>query len=116
MTQKVLIYRDYGVGDLGHLEEGLKEYFKQRQVKVDYTDATSIIKGNALNEDVTAFVMPGGAATPFLQKLKVQGNEKIRDYVYQGGHYLGICAGAYYACSKVEFERKKQWEELKHLF
>ncbi|HCU58416.1 MAG TPA: hypothetical protein DIC64_00350 [Alphaproteobacteria bacterium] len=104
MQEKVLIYRDYGVGDLRGLEKGLKEYFEPRKMMVEYTDATAIIKENALNENVALFVMPGGAATPFLEKLKVQGNEKIKDYVHQGGHYLGVCAGAYYACTKVAFE------------
>lgn len=26
------------------------------------------------------------------------------DYVEGGGAYLGLCAGAYYACARVEFE------------
>ena len=104
MNSTVLIYRDYGVGDLTNLERGLKAYFEPRDVSVDFTDAASILKENVLTSDVLLFVMPGGAATPFLQKLKVQGNDKIREYIYRGGHYLGICAGAYYACSNVEFE------------
>ncbi|MBR2299292.1 MAG: hypothetical protein IJ870_01800 [Alphaproteobacteria bacterium] len=99
-----MIYRDYGVGDLSHLEQGIRAYFKPLGLNVGFTDATSIIKENELNEKVFLFVMPGGAATPFLEKLKVQGNDKIRDYVLSGGHYLGVCAGAYYACTKVAFE------------
>lgn len=26
------------------------------------------------------------------------------DYVERGGAYMGICAGAYYGCSEVQFE------------
>jgi glutamine amidotransferase-like uncharacterized protein len=26
------------------------------------------------------------------------------EFVSQGGGYLGLCAGAYYACARVEFE------------
>lgn len=26
------------------------------------------------------------------------------EFVTQGGSYLGLCAGAYYACARVEFE------------
>jgi len=105
MRKKVLVYCDYGVGDLTHLTDGLCAYFTSKGKSVELTDATSILKENVLNEDVALFVMPGGAATPFLQKLKVQGNQKIKDYVFSGGHYLGICAGAYYACTRVEFEK-----------
>ena len=105
MRQKVLIYRDYGVADLTNLSKALELYFEPRGIQVDFTDASAILKENALDENVLLFVMPGGAATPFLQKLYVQGNEKIRVYIEKGGAYLGICAGAYYACSKIEFEK-----------
>ena len=103
-NKKVLIYQDYGCSDLSNLEKGLREYFVLSNLTIDYTDAADILKNNALNSNVTLFVMPGGAATPYLQKLKTFGNEKIRNYVANGGNYLGICAGAYYACSQVEFE------------
>ena len=102
--KKVLIYQDYGCSDLSNLEKSLQEYFKPRGIAVEFTDASAIIKDNALTEKVSLFVMPGGAATPYLQKLKILGNEKIRDYIMNGGRYLGICAGAYYACNQVEFE------------
>ena len=81
MRSTVLVYRDYGVGDLTNLMRGLNMYFKPYDMKVDCTDAASILKENALNEDVFCFVMPGGAATPYLEKLKVQGNQKIREYL-----------------------------------
>jgi glutamine amidotransferase-like uncharacterized protein len=29
---------------------------------------------------------------------------RLVEYVRAGGAYLGLCAGAYYACSRVEFE------------
>lgn len=73
-------------------------------IEVLQTDSGQIIKEKSLNTDVLAFVMPGGAATPYRQKLAVQGNDFIRDYVRQGGIYFGVCAGAYYACHQVFFE------------
>ena len=108
--KKVLIYRDYGVSDLTALYKGLEDYFKPQSISVEFTDSAAIIKENALNKDVILFVMPGGAATPFLQKLAKLGNDKIRDYVFSGGNYLGVCAGAYYACNKILFE-----EDIKEL-
>jgi len=36
--------------------------------------------------------------------LKFKGNKLIREYVEQGGMYLGLCAGGYYGAQKVEFE------------
>lgn len=105
MRDRILIYQDYGCADTRVLEQGLRDYFEPRGTAVGFVDAAGIIKDNALNENVLAFFMPGGAATPFRRKLEYQGNDKIRDYVNNGGIYYGICAGAYYACEKAVFEQ-----------
>lgn len=105
MRSKILIYEDYGCSDVSSLLNRLKEYFEPRGYQVDLTDAGRILKESALNEDVFAFFMPGGAGTPYRQKLQAQGNALIRRYVEQGGIYYGICAGAYYACEHTIFEK-----------
>jgi len=105
MRNKVVIYEDYGCASVDVLKAALTQYYESRNISVETVDAAAIIRDNALNENVLALVMPGGAATPYRQKLQVQGNKKIADYVKNGGAYLGICAGAYYACAKVEFEK-----------
>jgi len=105
MRNKVLIYRDYGCSDVSMLEQGLRDYFVPRGCTVGFTDAQEIIRENVLDDKVLAFFMPGGAGTPFRRKLEVCGNEKIRAYVRDGGMYYGICAGAYYACEQVVFEK-----------
>lgn len=104
MRTKILIYQDYGCSDTTSLNDGLREYFEPRGCRVGYTDAAGIIHGNDLNDNVLAFFMPGGAGTPYRHKLQVLGNDKIREYVQNGGIYYGICAGAYYACRQTEFE------------
>ena len=49
--------------------------------------------------------MPGGADLPYCADLNGRGNELIRQFVEEGGgSYLGLCAGGYYGCSRVEFE------------
>ena len=104
MRTKILIYQDYGCSDTTSLNDGLREYFEPRGCSVGFTDAAGIINGGELNDEVLAFFMPGGAGTPYRHKLQVLGNDKIREYVQNGGIYYGICAGAYYACRKTEFE------------
>jgi glutamine amidotransferase-like uncharacterized protein len=47
--------------------------------------------------------MPGGRDLPYVKKLQGKGNRNIFDFVRNGGSYLGICAGAYYGCSLVQF-------------
>lgn len=104
MRTKILIYQDYGCSDTTSLNDGLRVYFEPRGCSVGFTDAAGIIHGNELNDEVLAFFMPGGAGTPYRHKLQVLGNDKIREYVQNGGIYYGICAGAYYACRQTEFE------------
>ena len=47
-------------------------------------------------------VMPRGRDLPYVDRLSGAGNAKIKEFIRRGG-YLGICAGAYYSCSLVEF-------------
>ena len=103
MRSKILIYRDYGCADVSSLYGELASYFREKGVSVDFTDAAEI-KSGALNRAVKAFFLGGGAATPYMQKLAGEGNDRIRDYVRNGGVYFGICAGAYYACRDIIFE------------
>lgn len=103
MRDRVLVYEDYGCASTDGLKRALDGYYAPRGIRVETTDAAAVV-GGALDDGVLAFVMPGGAATPYRRKLGLLGNGRIASYVRDGGAYLGICAGAYYACSKVEFE------------
>jgi glutamine amidotransferase-like uncharacterized protein len=47
--------------------------------------------------------MPGGADLPYCRKLDGERNARLRRWVNGGGCYVGICAGAYYACAEVRF-------------
>jgi biotin--protein ligase len=49
-------------------------------------------------------IFPGGRDVPYLRALQGAANQRIRDYVLNGGRYLGICAGAYYGCASLCFE------------
>lgn len=56
-------------------------------------------------EQAALFVMPGGADLPYVNKLNGLGNVILRSYVENGGKYLGICAGSYYAGNYVDFAK-----------
>lgn len=51
-----------------------------------------------------ALVFPGGADQGYCRTLNGAGNRRIRQYVEQGGKYVGFCAGGYYGTGRVEFE------------
>ncbi len=99
MTAKILIYDDY-VHNNGILYRALCSYYGR--TNVGYCDAQDIIEGG-LCEETHLLVMPGGADLYYCEKLNGAGNKNIRNYVENGGRYLGICAGAYYACRAVEW-------------
>lgn len=55
-------------------------------------------------EDITALlVMPGGVCSVWDRNLGEEMQERVNRYVREGGSYLGVCAGAYWACSKSVF-------------
>ncbi|OZJ04014.1 hypothetical protein BZG36_03628 [Bifiguratus adelaidae] len=58
-------------------------------------------------ETCSLLVIPGGRDLPYCRDLNGKGNERIKEYVAQGGRYWGICAGAYYASTSIEFEKGK---------
>lgn len=62
----------------------------------------SMILGGCLDH-AKILVMPGGADLYFCEKLNGRGNDIIRDFVKDGGSYFGICAGAYYACTALNW-------------
>ena len=100
MTKSIAIYSDKGVSPFSLLS--VRDYFTDENIKLLTSD--DIIR-NGISKDIDLFVMPGGADKPYAKKLNGQGNKNIRRYVEQGGTYLGICAGAYYGCSSIEFQK-----------
>lgn len=62
-----------------------------------------ILRG-ALRE-VSHFIMPGGRDLLYHTALQGEPNTRLRQFVEEGGTYIGICAGAYYGCRQVEFDK-----------
>lgn len=90
----VLLYQDY-IHNNGVLHAALRATFGA----VEFCDASDIIGG--ILDDARLFVMPGGADLYYCEKLNGAGNTAIKKWVRDGGTYLGICAGAYYACASI---------------
>ena len=51
-----------------------------------------------------AIVFPGGADQGYCKTLNGAGNRRIRQFVENGGVYIGFCAGGYYGTKRCEFE------------
>lgn len=95
-----LIYQDY-IHNNYPLFKGLVAQYGAQNVQ--WVTANDLIKKDSLTPDVTAFFMPGGADLYYCERLNGAANRKIRAYVEQGGTYMGICAGAYYAATHIEW-------------
>lgn len=93
----VLIYDDYKNSHT-LLCRSLRRIFGAG--RVGFCDHEDIL-GGRLDQSVSLFVMPGGADLYYTERLDGAGNAAIRGWVESGGTYLGICAGAYYACSAI---------------
>lgn len=108
----VYIYKDDGAGTasmvqtISTLKSILPSNYIVRTINANGVMDNQWIKNAAL------FVMPGGADLPYVKKLNGNGNKNIKNYVKNGGSYLGICAGSYYGASYVEFDKGGKLEVL----
>jgi biotin--protein ligase len=108
----VYVYKDDGVSNesLVQTTTTLRNLVGNK-FKIKTIDAKDIREGSWIKRTVL-FVMPGGADVPYTKKLDGLGNKQIKQYVEQGGSFLGICAGSYYASSYVEFDKGGPLEVL----
>jgi biotin--protein ligase len=66
--------------------------------------STSDILNTPWEKTCSLLIMPGGRDRPYHQALQGEGCRRIRRFVENGGTYLGICAGAYFASAQVRFD------------
>jgi biotin--protein ligase len=97
---KIAIYNDIGVAPaVTCLVQSLE--------KLAYTP-TFINAEHLINKglmDATVLFFPGGADQFYCQKLNGAGTTHIKDWVFKGGTYIGICAGAYFGSGFCEFDK-----------
>ena len=70
---------------------------KTDDIKVTHLTGKEIAPGPLTNFDVVMFT--GGSGSKQAASLGEKGREEVRRFVRGGGGYIGICAGAYLACS-----------------
>lgn len=89
------LYADAGATDIDKVEEMLK------QLDCFYLpiNRDSILESNLNNYDIILF--PGGDMWIYKSHLSMTGVQKLKNYVQQGGGYIGICGGSYFAANKI---------------
>ncbi|KAI9031214.1 biotin-protein ligase [Hyaloraphidium curvatum] len=71
-----------------------------------------VILNEPWQESTAMLVIPGGRDLPYVRELSPRGTALIKDYVEKGGRYMGICAGAYFGCDRIEFEKGRELYEV----
>ena len=97
----ICIYNGPGASDVQDYVKIFRETF-ENTTNVELVNATFIAA--SMLHLCKLFVMPGGADTPYWEALNGSPNNNLRDYIAQGGRYLGICAGAYYGAQELLYD------------
>ena len=99
--KRVFCYYDEGV-DPALLEDFIRQC---RGVLSCTTISAKEVAARRWTAEADVFVIPGGRDLPYVDALHTRGTEAIHDYVVEGGRFIGICAGAYFASAYVEFDK-----------
>ncbi|UCE11831.1 MAG: hypothetical protein JSW61_07835 [Candidatus Thorarchaeota archaeon] len=75
--------------------ESLSRMFSWMNASVTVLSGSAIREGELENFDLV--VIPGGYAPDFIDDIGARGLDKIRDFTSNGGSFIGVCAGAYFA-------------------
>lgn len=104
LRKKIVVFSE-GPVSIGSLLLSLTDSFRNTNI-VRATSAEIKNLSSILDQNTLAFILPGitGEHSPFMTLLGREGNSRIRDYVENGGVFVGFCAGAYYACENISYQ------------
>jgi len=100
MKSNLFIYKGPGACPIS-IENAYKTCKTLYSGNISYITPDEIISGKLAGSHL---IMPGGRDIPYTRSLKGEGCERIRSFVEAGGRYIGICAGSYFAGSRVSFD------------
>ena len=94
---KIGLYLDYGVWD--ECNTSTQDMLNDLNCNYTILNKDSVLNGNLNRYDL--FIMPGGDMWIYKDSLSLTGMNKIKEFVSNGGGYIGICGGAYFAASTI---------------
>jgi putative intracellular protease/amidase len=97
---KVAVYDDKGATGQG-IPCVAEIAGKTADLKIERMKGAEIAAGGLKGYDLVMFT--GGSGSAEAGGLGEKGREEVRAFVREGGGYVGICAGAYLACSGFEW-------------
>ena len=93
---RVALFNDDGAFGLG-IPRITEQLGKTDDIKVTKVTGREIAEGALKDFDVVIF--SGGSGSKEAAAIGDAGREEVRRFVREGGGYVGICAGAYLACT-----------------
>ncbi|MEM9226518.1 MAG: BPL-N domain-containing protein [Verrucomicrobiota bacterium] len=102
----IVIYNDSGpnAGAWDPSINGIKAVANRYGYTYDEVTPEQLNDGLDLSQYYRIFYMPGGWAGYYNRELNSTGDQAIRDFVTNGGGYMGMCAGAFYASDEVQWK------------
>ena len=103
--KRVLVFAEHGA-DSRTLCAALRDTFNRAAAPVDVIPVTAAQMREPGMMDparTAAFFLPGASDADYDRKLGPENIAALRRYVNDGGRFMGICAGAYYACRKIDW-------------
>jgi glutamine amidotransferase-like uncharacterized protein/ribosomal protein L16 Arg81 hydroxylase len=121
-SEDILIHNGGGVSFVSSfgLWHRLRKLPRSAGYNIKFVDG-SYLKNKKWEGNTKLLILPGGRARPFYdafgttwkqgdgsstsREIEQEGivNQRIKNFVANGGHYLGFCAGAYYAAAQTIF-------------
>ncbi|HVK61749.1 MAG TPA: BPL-N domain-containing protein [Bdellovibrionales bacterium] len=101
-TKKIIVYR--GIGGCNSCAAAAAKAVRVLGLPVDYVSASEVTP--EIFEGAVMWVQPAGNAISAAKALGKERMALIRDFVKQGGGYLGFCAGAFLADTTVDDDGK----------
>lgn len=92
---RAALFADEGAGERGI--NAVTEQLRESGIEVVHVKGNEIAEGILTGFDVVIFT--GGSGSGQADALGEKGRENVREFVREGGGYIGICAGAYLACT-----------------
>lgn len=99
-TSVVALYSDQGADE--DCIQATTNMFEWMGYAVESVKAETINNGGLDNFSILC--IPGGDMYQYAQDISSGGKENIRNFIRNGGGYIGICGGAYFASEKVVWQ------------
>lgn len=90
----IALYKSYGVSDIS-FDAAKTLLSSQKNINLKIISSSDIRNGKLKNSNV--FIAMGGSGSQQGKDLKESGRNKVKEFVQNGGGYIGVCGGSYMA-------------------